>query len=280
MRVKFFCPRWGQEHIPWPAFLQSVKDAGYAGVEWFPFGEECDHSEVLRLLKKFDLEFCIVTAVLQHYPAFKDYLAELDKQLTYLCSLKVEGLSPSCISAQTGREFYSIEQVEEILGCCKRISEQTNVPIYQETHRNKWPFAAHSTAPLLNRHDDLYLTFDISHWFCVSESYLHDQHDTVAKAIRQARHIHARVGHTEGPQVWDPALPEFAEALEEHLKVWDKYIEQRKNSGASYCTITPEFGPPPYMVFGNRQGLPHEEQWRVNLWMKNLLENRYANVDK
>ena len=280
MTIKFFSPRWGYEHLPWQSFLQSVKNAGYAGIEWFPFGEDCDHLEVMQLLKEFDLEFCIVTAVLQHYPDFDIYLLELEKQLTYLCSLKADGISPLFISAQTGREYYSIEQVKKILEKCKKVSEKAGVPIYQETHRNKWSFAAHSTAPLLEQFDNFYLTFDISHWFCVSESYLQDQQATVQKAIKQSRHIHARVGHTEGPQVWDPALPEFAEALQEHLKVWDKYVELRKLSGASYCTITPEFGPPPYMVFGNRQGLPHEEQWRVNLWMKDFLGKRYANIEK
>ena len=161
--------------------------------------------------------------------------------------------------------------------CCKKISEQTSVSIYHETHRNKWAYAAHTAAPFLNKYEDLLLTLDISHWFCVSESYLHDQQNTVEKAIQQARHIHARVGHIQGPQVYDPALPEYGEALNEHLKVWDKYVEQRKTSGASYCTITPEFGPPPYMVFANRNGAPHEEQWRLNFWMKEYLEKRFKN---
>lgn len=278
MTIEFFCPRWGSEHIPWRAFLQSVKDAGYAGIEWFPFGQVCNHQHVLKLLKEYELEFVIVMAVLQHYAKLEEYLAELEKQLTWLCKLETHNQRPLFITAQTGREYFSAPQVEETLLCCKKVSEQFNVPIHHETHRNKWTYAAHAVSPFLFKHDDLILTLDISHWFCVSESYLHDQHETVAEAIKHTRHIHARVGHIEGPQVWDPAIPEYAEALNEHLKVWDMYIKQRKASGAFYCTITPEFGPPPYMVFANRQGSPHEEQWRINLWMKNLLEKRYANI--
>lgn len=278
MTVKFFCPRWGSEHIPWESFVQSVKDAGYAGIEWFPFGEVCDHQQVVQLLKEYKLEFVIVMAVLQHYPEPEEYLAELEKQLTRLCKLSAYGQAPLFISAQTGREYYSADQVEETLLCCKKVSEQFNVPIHHETHRNKWTYAAHAVSPFLFKHDDLTLTLDISHWFCVSESYLHDQHVTVAEAVKHTRHIHARVGHTEGPQVWDPAVPEYAEALNEHLKVWDTCVEQQKAGGAAYCTITPEFGPPPYMVFANRQGSPQEEQWRINLWMKNFLETRYANI--
>jgi hypothetical protein len=41
-------------------------------------------------------------------------------------------------------------------------------------------------------------------------------------------------------------------------------------------TITPEFGPAPYLVKGNRTIALREEQWRINLWMKDFLQNRYA----
>ena len=84
-----------------------------------------------------------------------------------------------------------------------------------------------------------------------------------------------RVGHTQGPQVFEPSSAEYAEALEAHLRIWDKWIQTRKGQGADHCTITPEFGPPPYMVFANRPGTPEQEQWRLNCWMKNLLKERY-----
>jgi hypothetical protein len=31
-------------------------------------------------------------------------------------------------------------------------------------------------------------------------------------------------------------------------------------------------------VFANREGTPQQEQWRVNLWMKNFLQKRYLNM--
>ncbi|MGI8635125.1 MAG: hypothetical protein ACR2KZ_06945 [Segetibacter sp.] len=51
-----------------------------------------------------------------------------------------------------------------------------------------------------------------------------------------------------------------------------------KESGALYCTITPEFVPRPYLVIANRKGTPFNEPWRLNLWMKDLLEKRYFNL--
>jgi len=278
MKIKFFCPRWGFETIPWETFLSNVKESGYAGIEWFPYGEKVDYEKVIGLLQRYQLDFCIVMTVLQDYQQIEDYLAALRNQLFELAAIGNAEYKPLHITAQTGREYFTTEQVEKCLLCCKEVSEKTGIAIYQETHRNKWAYAAHVVHPFLEKHRDLLLTLDISHWFCVSESYLKDQQTAVANAIQHARHIHARVGHTQGPQVYEPSAPEYAEALEAHLEIWDKWIQTRLSEGTVNCTITPEFGPPPYMVFGNRKGSPHEEQWRVNYWMKSLLEKRYQHL--
>jgi sugar phosphate isomerase/epimerase len=278
MIIKFFCPRWGFETTPWETFLEDVKDAGYAGIEWFPFGEKSDHQKVLSLLQQQQLEFCIVMTVLQPHENFKDYLHLLKDQLLALCAIRNGEYGPLFITAQTGREYFTTEQVEACLLCCREVSQQTGVPIYQETHRNKWAYAAHVVHSFLKTHPDLLLTLDVSHWFCVSESYLEDQQAAVEKAIQQTQHIHARVGHAQGPQVYEPSAPEYAEAMEAHLKIWDQWIHSRLAAGAASCTITPEFGPPPYMVFANREGSRKDEQWRLNYWMKSLLEKRYLNV--
>lgn len=276
MRIEFFCPRWGSEQIPWPQFLQQVQQAGYAGIEWFPYGEDCDHEEVIAQLKEMGLKWCIVTAIIEQLPAFQGYTNALDRQLKQLTQMGKDNWPPQFISVQTGREYYSEGEILACLTICKAISQRTGIPIYQETHRNKWSYAAHLVKPILEKYPDTLLTLDVSHWFCVSESYLEDQQSAVEKALMHARHIHARVGHTEGPQVYDPAIPEYADALDAHLAIWDRYVQLRREAGAESCTITPEFGPPPYLVFGNRSGTPQQEQWRVNLWMKNFLEQRYA----
>jgi len=278
MKIKFFCPRWGFENIGWETFLTDVKDAGYTGIEWFPSGDETEHQRVLRLLKQHELQFCIVMTVTNPYKDFEDYLSVLKKQLLELSAVRRGDYGPLFITAQTGREYFLAEQVEGCLASCRQVNQQTGIQIYQETHRNKWAYAAHVVHPFLERHPDLLLTLDVSHWFCVSESYLGDQQAAVEEALHHASHIHARVGHIEGPQVWEPSAPEYADALEAHLKIWDKWIQIRLEEGVGSCTITPEFGPPPYMVFANRKGTPEQEQWRLNYWMKSLLENRYREL--
>lgn len=278
MKIKFLCPRWGFENIPWEDFLPDVKAEGYAGIEWFPYSREENYYDVLRLLHEHQLEFAIVMAVRQLHDNFQEYLSALKVQLTELCNLRSNELAPLHVSAQTGREYFSESEIDQCLECCTAVSQRTGIPIYQETHRNKWTFACHVVHPFLNSHPDLMLTLDVSHWFCVSESYLGDQSLAVEKAIQHTRHIHARIGHTEGPQVWEPLAPEYADALQAHLTIWDKWIQKRIEQRATFCTITPEFGPPPYMVFANREGSAQQEQWKLNKWMKGFLEKRYEHL--
>jgi sugar phosphate isomerase/epimerase len=275
MEVKFYCTRWGAQHIPWEQFLDSVKSAGYAGVEWFPFGEKTDYWHVVNLLNERGLEFSIVMTVVDEPQDFQLYTTALENQLFSLSAIRSKHLAPLFITAQTGREFFTAEQVETCLAVCKKVSDKTGIPVYQETHRNKWTYAAYKVLPFLQKKSDLFLTLDISHWFCVSESYLHDQQAAVNLAILQTRHLHARVGHTQGSQVDDPAAAGYQEALNEHLKIWDKWVHLRRIQGDTSCTITPEFGPPPYMTCVNNKVNPFDKQWRLNLWMKRVLEDRY-----
>jgi sugar phosphate isomerase/epimerase len=275
MTVDFFCPRWGSEQLEWDTFLRNVKNAGYRGIEWFPFSEDNNVDKIGQLLKKYDLQFSIVMTVLGDYKDAESYLVLLKEQLTVLARIGDGIAGPLFISAQVGREYFSAEQIDACIACCKQVSLETGIPIYHETHRNKWPYAVHILPPFLESNPDLLLTLDVSHWFCVSESYLQDQKKEVDLAISRSRHVHARVGHTQGSQVTDPALPQYKEALEAHLAIWDQWISERKASGALRCTMTPEFGPPPYLTVLNKDISPQQLQWNLNLWMKELLHNRY-----
>ena len=61
---------------------------------------------------------------------------------------------------------------------------------------------------------NLRVTFDVSHWCNVHESLLADQQETVDMTLQRVDHIHARIGHPEGPQVNDPRAPEWEECSE------------------------------------------------------------------
>ena len=47
----------------------------------------------------------------------------------------------------------------------------------------------------------------------------------VAEITPRVRHIHGRVGHTQGPQVADPRAPEAAAWLELALRWWGRIFD-------------------------------------------------------
>ncbi|HRG80840.1 MAG TPA: sugar phosphate isomerase/epimerase, partial [Cyclobacteriaceae bacterium] len=114
-----------------------------------------------------------------------------------------------------------------------------------------------------------------SHWCNVHESYLSDQEETIAMALNRTDHIHARIGHPEGPQVSDPRAPEWKQAVETHFGWWDKIVERKKKEGKLMTFLT-EFGPPDYMptLPYTRQAVAN--QWDINVYMMEVLRKRYA----
>jgi hypothetical protein len=107
----------------------------------------------------------------------------------------------------------------------------------------------------------------------VAESWLDDQSEAISLALLRADHIHARVGFPEGPQIPDPRAPEWKEALDKHLGWWNQVIHQRRKDGWAEFTITPEFGPYPYMTILPFNKQPITNQWDVNLFMMEYLRS-------
>lgn len=276
LAIKFYAPRWGSEHIHWKDFLKNVVAQDFDGVEVFPLQTLHEKSEMLARLADEGLEFSLLHTEMKEGKIFKKYLAALEANLYQLVNYQTGSIKPAFITSQTGREYYTKDQMAECFAICDRISEETGIPIIQETHRNKWSYAAHVVKEYLRIFPSLQLALDFSHWVCVSESYLQDQEEAMDIAIEHGVHLHARVGHLEGPQVTDPRTPENAEALQFHLQWWDKWIASLLERKITQCTITPEFGPYPYMAYARNTTDPIADQWEINCFMKSLLKERYA----
>jgi hypothetical protein len=122
----------------------------------------------------------------------------------------------------------------------------------------------------------LTITADLSHWVCVTESLLENFADTLDQAITRSRHVHARVGFEEGPQVPDPRAPEWKYALDCFLGWWDRIVEQQAQSDNPLFMFTTEFGPPPYLPTIPFSNQPVADQFAINVYLKDLLRTRYA----
>lgn len=269
MQLLFFCPRWGQELTPWDIFLRKVKEAGYDGVECgLPLVEK-EQEEILNGFAACNLKF-----IAQHWETihqdFEKHCLEYEIRLKSLANAK-----PLFVNTQTGKDYYTFEQNEKLISIARDISRNTAVPIIHETHRGKFSFAAHITKNFLEQIPYLRITLDISHWCNTAETFLHDQAEAVELAVSRTDHIHSRVGFTEGPQITDPRAPEWDEALQFHVSCWDKVIERNKKENKKFFTITSEFGAPPYMPLLPYTRKPVADQWEVNVYMMNLLKDRY-----
>lgn len=107
---------------------------------------------------------------------------------------------------------------------------------------------------------------------------MEDQEETLALALARAGHIHAHIGHPEGPQVNDPRAPEWKKAVDKHFEWWDKIIEHKLNRGENMITILTEFGPPDYLQVLPFTREPVASQWEVNVYMMKILRERYTKL--
>lgn len=271
MDIQIFMPYWGSEALPILSFLEKAKQAGYDGVEvLIPEEDEVFGNELKKGLEKFDLKLIGHQYLIPHKETPKQYGDRMEKLLSHLASF-----NPVLIDSHTGRDFFDFESNCKLIERAEEVGNAHNVPIMHETHRGRFNFSTVSTKPFFDKYPDLKITADFSHWVCVSESYLEDQPEVMKEAIKRAGHIHARVGHMEGPQVTHPGAPEWKEALEVHTTWWDTIIEHNKKQGKEYFTITTEFGTIPYLPTLPYTNQPVVSQWEVNVWMKDYLRERY-----
>jgi sugar phosphate isomerase/epimerase len=270
MKIYYFCPLWGSEHMEWEELCSKVKAAGYHGIEGtIPF-DESEKTKIAEALDRNELKF-----IGQYFQSFeKEFQVHKDNYEKHLWNLV--SMKPFHIDAQTGKDYFTIQQNSELFKIASEISDKSGITISHETHRNKALFAAHVTKELLKSNPDITITADFSHWCNVAESLLEDQEEAVTFACQRAVHIHARVGHAQGPQITDPRLPEWKNEVEVFLGWWDAIISHRATSGSQWMTISPEFGPQPYMSSVPYTNQPIASQWEINRYMLQLLKQRYG----
>lgn len=255
MSIQFFCPRWGCEDLSWNDFMLKVKAAGYDGVEYAITSDTDSQTldKVWNLAEQHQL-----LMIPQHFDtSTPDFNEHLDLYASWLD--RIRKYPAVKINSQTGRDIFTLEQN---LGLIKLAGPN----VVHELHRGKFSFAAHITREYFKTDQAFKITFDISHWVAVAESFLEDQQEAVQLAIERTGHIHARVGFPEGPQIPDPRSPLWFDAVRIHLGWWSRIAD--RYSEDEVLTITPEFGPFPYLT--------HDlSQWDINLYMMQLLKNEF-----
>lgn len=172
----------------------------------------------------------------------EQHLAELG-ELLYQCV----GLRPHRVTVLTGSDAWPLERQRSFLAEAVVLAEATGLAVSFETHRSRCLGMPWTIAPLLEALPGLRLTADLSHWCVVAERLMTPELEPVRVMADRVDHIHARVGHAQGPQVSHPFAPEHAEALAAHLACWQLFAERALQRGAPPPSFTPEFGPDGYL---------------------------------
>lgn len=270
MELKIFCPQWGHEHLDVEVFFEKIKEAGYVGIDtWIPENNNAK-KRFIRLLNEYNLEM-----ISHQHQASGDNIEQFCKSFEYYLNLSMES-NPILINSHSGRDYFSFDQQKKVLEVAEEFSIKNNIRIAHETHRGRIGFSPMNTRDLFDVLPEMKITADFSHWVCVTESYLENFKSEVEEAIKRTEHIHARVGFTEGPQIPDPRSPFWKEQVEFFMSLWQRIINYQKSLRTEIFTITPEFGPQPYMWSSLKDNSPVANQWEINLFMKDLLLDKYS----
>jgi sugar phosphate isomerase/epimerase len=265
MKLLILCAQWGSEHLPVEDFFVKVKEAGYDGVDtWMP-EDSNERKKFISLLNNYQLKI-----VSHQHQAKGNTIDEYCKSLEYYLSLSME-CNPLLINSHSGRDYFSLDDQLKVIDTVEEFSAKHNIVVAHETHRGRIGYSPYNAMELFAKRPAMRITADFSHWTCVTESFLQNISHIVEEAIKRTKHIHARVGYTQGPQIPDPRLVEWQEPVNFFLNIWRQMIAYQKLNGATFFTITTEFGPPPYMWTDAKNNLPIINQWEVNCFMKDLL---------
>lgn len=276
MNIKYICPHWGSENDTADTFVEKVLAANYDGIEINlpPLTSDFTKNFIPKmedqLSRNKDFVFILQQLTAPENETVDTYIKKMEQSLTELTVFQ-----PSFINSHTGKDYYSFDDNCRVIEACLNFSIKRKVRILHETHRGRFSFHAATLLPYLKKFPEMELAGDFSHFCTVSESLLLDQEEIVQQIIPHVSHIHARIGHEQGPQVNDPAAPEWQNHFNRFASWWQEIIIKKEAQGWNTFTITPEHGPFPYMPQAPYTKLPLSIQWDNNVYIKNILEKNW-----
>jgi len=279
MEIEHFRHLWGVTDDYAKAF-EAFREAGYTGVEallfvpderYLPspaqrasFARERERSG----LDMIGLVWTLGKTVEEHVASFEtQYLANIEQGCRF-------------VNSMGGRDVWSDEKVLRYYEATLGLEQKHGCPVTHEIHRSRPFFHPLRFLRLIDRFPEMKLCADFSHWVCACEGLLEDSVEAIRKCARQTWHLHTRVGHEEGPQVADPRAPEAERYCEAHECWWDQVWASQWERGMERVTVTPEFGPPPYMTTLPYTGQPVADLAAICDWQMRRQEARFKTFRK
>ena len=265
MQLQLFKTMWGFEGDFDKACSEAI-EAGFNGIEGRAPEDAEERSLWKTTLQKHGLAYIaeIVTGgdyVPRRNATIQEHLHDVETALQN--SLELSPLSATCIG---GCDAWSEEESIRFFEEAMKLAEGCGTEICFETHRSRSLFNPWTTRRIVEAMPQMQLTADISHWCVVCERQMDTELDTIEAIAPNVRHIHARVGYDQGPQVPHPGAPEYASALAAHQQCWELFWEAQQARGIQ-TTMTPEFGPDGYLHTLPFTKAPVADLWEINRWM-------------
>lgn len=267
MDIVYCKSKWEMWDDTLEAFVQRARNDGFTATEVYLRSVKEPVDEIVAIHHTYGM--ALVGQILTEGRTADEHLRSLDEQAEVALQC-----GSVLVNNHAGRDIFSFEDNVRIFQRMVDLSRESGVTFIAETHRGRPTYSAVETRRYLEAVPELRLAADFSHWMVVHESDLSDQDDNVAAAIDRSAHIHARVGYEEGPQVPDPRAPEWEHHVANHLQLWQRIVDRHRQAGADVLTITPEFGPPNYMHTQPFTKEPVADTWEVNVYMRDLLEQK------
>ena len=279
---------WGVDEAAdpdkWDALFARIKGEGFSAVEAITLVWRKDPKRLRELLDKHGLDlicqihttggdldaktgeylYCTSNKLHEHLASFVKLVSE------------AAALKPVFINSHSGHDSWgSGDKAVAFLKQALKLEAALGVTVVHETHRQRLLYSPYTTAELLAMPElaALKINADLSHWCCVCERVFDASSArddwwpaTLAAVARHCHFVHCRIGHAQGPQVADPAAPEYSTEADAHYSWWRAiWMEQAKRAAEDGVVwAEPEFGPPPYM-----QTLPYTREPVADLWAVN-----------
>jgi hypothetical protein len=265
MEIKYLCTYWGQAPLSAEAFVTKTKEAAYDGLEVDLPDDPYFINKLIKQRELLEAQNIPMPIVAQMVLASqKETVAEnISRMLKRL--IELSALHPIFINSQTGKDFFSFDDNCRIIEAAMNFSVKSGISVVHETHRGKFSFHLATLLPYLKHFPEMQLAADFS--------LLEDQLALIEELIPHVGHVHARVGFSQSAQVNNPMAPEWESALKTHVEWWQKIVDHHLKKNAKSLTITPEFGPAPYMPAMPYTQQPLGNQWNININMMQFLKD-------
>ncbi|MFZ0408562.1 MAG: sugar phosphate isomerase/epimerase [Cyanobium sp.] len=186
-------------------------------------------------------------------------------------------LRPLKVTVITGSDSWPWSQQQPFWHRALGLAARSDLAVSFETHRSRSLANPWSIGSYLEAFPQLRLTADLSHWCVVAERLMEPKLEPIQAMAQRVDHIHARVGHAQGPQVSHPFAPEHSEALDAHRRCWELFVAAQRQRGLRRITFTPEFGPDGYLPTLPFTNQPVADLQEINgtmaRWLRQLFDS-------